>query len=97
MATNAQNKTKQGEEAQRRTQDTSDALHAVIAEQVIHGLGSTAVPHRVQVRSLWGDFFRVNVLVGADAASLKVANSFFLKTDSEGKIVESTPKMVKQS
>jgi hypothetical protein len=97
MSTNAQNKTKQGEQDHKRTQDTRDALHAVIAEQVVHGLGSAAPPHRVQVRSLWGDFFRVNVLVGADAASLKVANSYFLKTDSEGRIVESTPKMVRQT
>jgi hypothetical protein len=96
MNTSARNP-KQSEQAHEMKQDTRNALHAVIAEQVVHGLGNAGVPHRVQVRSLWGDFFRVNVLVGPDAASLKVANSYFLKTDSEGKIVESTPKIIKQN
>jgi hypothetical protein len=97
MTTNAHNKPKQSELAPEKSRDTREALHAVIAEQVIHGLGNAGALHRVQVRSLWGDFFRVNVLVGPDAASLKVANSYFLKTDNEGKIVEATPKIIRQS
>ena len=53
-------------------------------------LGRPADLHRVQVRLLWGDHYRVNVFVG-DAASCKVAHSFFLKADGNGKILASTP------
>ena len=101
---------KQSEQANALKQHTADAQVALsvglfafwallkaIAEQVIHGLGKPAVPHVVQVRSLWGHFFRVNVLLGEDATRMKVAHSYFLKTDSEGLIVTSTPKIVKQN
>ena len=88
---------KQSEQANALKQHTTDALLKVIAEQVIHSLGKPAVPHVVQVRSLWGHFFRVNVLLGEDATRMKVAHSYFLKTDSEGLIVTSTPKIVKQN
>ncbi len=88
---------KQAEQANALNQHTADALLKVIAEQVIHGLGKPAIPHLVQVRSLWGHFFRVNVLTGEDATRMKVAHSYFLKTDSEGLIVTSTPKIVKQN
>jgi hypothetical protein len=83
--------TQQLEQSKQLKQDTRDALHSVIAEQVLHSLGKPPVRHRVQVRSLWEDFFRVNILVGEDAVSLKVANSYFLRTDSDGKILESRP------
>jgi hypothetical protein len=50
----------------------------------------------VQIRPLWGHCLRVNVLVGADAASAKVVHSYFLVTDGLGKVVGSTPKIVRQ-
>jgi len=89
--------TQQREQANELKKDTRDALHSVIAEQVLHTLGKPDVRHRVQVRSLWDSFFRVNILVGDDAASLKVANSYFLKTDGAGKILESRPAIVRQN
>ena len=63
---------KHAEQANEMKQHTREALHSVIAEQVMHTLGKSGILHRVQVRSLWGDFYRVNVLVGVDAASVKV-------------------------
>jgi hypothetical protein len=48
------------------------------------------------VRRLWEDRYRVNVLVGPDAASAKIVNSYFLKSDSDGKIIASNPKLAKQ-
>ncbi len=89
--------TTQPAQANEMKQHTADALLKVIAEQVIHSLGRPAVPHLVQVRSLWAHFFRVNILIGEDATRMKVAHSYFLKTDSEGKIVTSTPKIVKEN
>ena len=37
----------------------------------------------------------MNIFVGADAASAKVAHSYFLVVDGDGRIVESTPKLTK--
>jgi hypothetical protein len=62
-----------------------------IAGHLLHILGKPGDLHSVQVRHLWGDHFRVNVLVGADASSIKVAQSFFLVAASDGNIVSSTP------
>ena len=68
----------------------------VIGKHVIHTLGQPANLHTVQVRHLWEDHYRVNVFVGVDAASAKVASSYFLVADSNGNILASTPKITKQ-
>src|SRR5262245_55442572 len=68
----------------------------VIGKQVIHTLGQPGHLHEVQVRHLWEDRYRVNILVGLDAASAKVAHSYFLVADSDGNIVASTPKITRQ-
>ena len=46
----------------------------------------------MQVRLLWEDHYRVNILVGLDAASAKVAHSYLVTADSDGNIVAATPK-----
>jgi hypothetical protein len=89
--------TQQREQSNELKRHTRDALHSVIAEQVLHALGKPGARHRVQVRSLWEDFFRINILVGEDAVSLKVANSYFLKTDGAGNILESSPAITRQN
>jgi hypothetical protein len=73
-----------------------ETMNAVIGEQVIHILGEPGDLLQMQVRLLWMNSYRVNVFIGADAARAKVANSYFVKTDSDGNIVESTPKITKQ-
>jgi hypothetical protein len=50
----------------------------------------------VQVRSLWGDHYRVNVFVGPDPAMAKVAHSYFLVADGDGNILASTPTITRQ-
>jgi hypothetical protein len=50
----------------------------------------------VQVRKLWDDHYRVNVLVGENSGSVRVAYSYFLKIDSDGRLIASTPKITKQ-
>jgi hypothetical protein len=72
-----------------------EMLNALIGEQVIHTLGEPDGLHRVQVRRLWKDHYRVNVLIGKDAASAKIANSYFVEANSDGNIVESSPKITK--
>jgi hypothetical protein len=64
---------------------------ATIGQHILHGLGQPGGLHAVQVRWLWGDHFRVNVLVGPDSTSVKVAHSYFLVADDDGRIVASTP------
>jgi hypothetical protein len=88
--------TKQGEQHIGLEQNKREALNAVIREQVLHILGEPGELLQTQVRLLWENSYRVNVLVGCDVASAKVANSYFVKTDSDGNIVESSPKITKQ-
>jgi hypothetical protein len=70
-------------------------LSAIIGQHVMTALGQPVDLHQVQVRHLWADRYRVNVLVGADAACAKVAHSYFLVTDSDGRIVESAPQIIR--
>jgi hypothetical protein len=77
-------------------QHKREMLNALIGEQVIHTLGQPGDLLKVQVRLLWENRYRVNVLTGGDAASARIANSYFVKADSDGTIVESTPTIRKQ-
>ena len=69
---------------------------AVIRGQVIRTLGTPADLHDVQVRQLWDDNYRVNILVGGDAASTRVAHSYFLVVDDAGKILACTPEITRR-
>jgi hypothetical protein len=71
-------------------------LAAAIGKHVIHRLGKPGDLHLVQVRHLWEDHCRVIVLVGAEAACVKVVHSYFLVADLDGNIMESTPRIIKQ-
>ncbi len=68
-----------------------DTLNGLIAEQVVQSLGSPTDLFNVQVRPLGGDRYRVNVYVGKHATMARIANSFFLTADDEGKILTSSP------
>ncbi len=65
--------------------------NAVIGNFVLTTLGQPGDFQRVQVKQLWDDRFRVNVFVGVDSISAKVAHSFFLTADGAGTILTSTP------
>lgn len=71
-------------------------LSALIVEWVLHTLGEPADLYAVQVRPLWDDRFRVNVLVGPNAASARVAHSYFVVASRDGDIVTSTPEIKKR-
>jgi hypothetical protein len=88
----------QCEQPKETTMDQSkrEALHNLIREQVIHALGTPSDLREVQVRKVWDDHYRVNVLVGMDAVTVRIANSYFLVVDSESGLVTYTPKITKQ-
>lgn len=69
---------------------------AAIAKRVVNTLGQPGNFHSVQVRQLWEDHYRVNVLVGPDAVSTRVAHSYFVTADSFGNILAATPVITKQ-
>ena len=71
-------------------------LSATVGKHVVRRLGVPGDLHTVQVRLLWDNHFRVNVFLSADAGSLKLAHSYFLLTDGDGNILESTPEIKKQ-
>ena len=66
-------------------------LEAVIRDSVLSGLGRPDGPHRVQVTRVWGGRYRVNVFLGSDVASFRVAHSYFLEADGDGRILSSSP------
>lgn len=69
---------------------------AVIGGYVLRALGQPGDLHLVQVRPLWEGHYRVNVLVGADASSVRVAHSYFLVADGDGNILTATPAITRQ-
>src|SRR5262245_36616197 len=83
-----------GREGRRRAEQEAQEcglLEAVVAENVMHGLGEPAGLRRVQVRRLWGHYYRVSVFGGPDAALTLVAHSYFLAADDNGKVLTPTP------
>ena len=70
-------------------------LNNLIRTQVINALGKPPDLLKVQVRKVWDNHYRVNVLVGTDGGSTRFANSYFVVTDSSGGLITSTPKITK--
>ena len=86
----------QDERSAGRDNDAHQRRNALIGGHVIRALGLPDAWHRVQVRHLWEDHYRVNVLVGADAAPARIAHSYFLVVDPAGAILTSTPTITRQ-
>jgi hypothetical protein len=61
----------------------------LIREKVLAALGEPPDLLRVQVKPLWGSYYRANVFVGKGFTA-RMAHSFFLNVD-DGKIVSSVP------
>jgi hypothetical protein len=72
-----------------------DSKDVFIGRQVIKALGSPNDLLKVKVLLVASDRYRVNILTGKDFASGKIANSFFLAVDPKGKILSSTPQILK--
>jgi len=71
-------------------------LTEVISRAVLDRLGRPDNLLRVRVAPLWTGHFRVNVFVGSDAASARVAHTYFLVGDAAGNIINSVPPITKQ-
>jgi hypothetical protein len=78
------------------TERTPEQQSAIIVRQLVQTLGRPAALHRVEVRHLWEKHYRVNVFVGADVSSTRIAHSFFLSTDEDGNIIASAPALTKK-
>jgi len=87
--------TRQSDPDRATDRDRSDARNDLIGRHVVRSLGSPVDLFKVQVRPLGNEHYRVNVLVGKGATSVRVANSFFLTADDEGNIVKSSPEIVR--
>ncbi len=91
MPTNQQSLQAPGTQEQgRRERD------ALIGGHVLRRLGRPAALRGVHVRRLWEDHYRVNVLVGGDAASTRVLHSFFVVTDGDGNFLTATPDIARR-
>src|SRR2546423_199055 len=71
-------------------------LSAVIGDRVMTALGQPGNYHRVQVRRLWEDHYRVNVFVGGDVTSTTIAHSYFLVADGDGNVTAATPAITRR-
>ena len=71
-------------------------LDALVGRRLLEALGRRADGHRAQVRRLWEGHYRVNLLTGDDAASTRIAASYFLVVDGDGSILASTPEITRQ-
>jgi len=76
--------------------DERETLNYRIKKQVIDALGKPSDLRNVQIRKVWEGHFRVNVFVGTDAGSVRIANSYFLAIDKDGSLITATPKIMKQ-
>jgi hypothetical protein len=75
--------------------DKRRKFNNLIKEQVIHALGRPSDLRDVQVRKVWDEHYRVNVIVGVDAGAVSIAHSYFLVIDSAGSVIAATPKITK--
>ena len=85
------------DQAKPAAQHQLETLNESIEQQVLQALGKPSNLFKVQIRPVWDNHYRVNVLVGADAASARVANSYFLAVNAEGTLIASTPKLGRRS
>ncbi len=75
---------------------TDQQREAVIRAGVLAVLGCPTRLLRVAVMPLWGNNFRVNVLIGEDATAVMIPNSYFVTADDRGNILATTPPIQKQ-
>lgn len=87
--------TQQRDRDEQLKRDMGDTLNKLISEQVVHSLGRPDDLLKVQVRPVGSDRYRVNIFVGKDIVSGRIADSFFLTADGEGNILASSPEIVR--
>jgi hypothetical protein len=93
---NTEQPTLQSEQDHALERHRRETLTAIIGEQAMCTLGEPRYFLQAQVRWLWEGYYRLNVYVGPDVASARVAHSYFLVADDEGNITSSTPTITRQ-
>lgn len=86
----------QGQEQAELAKRAQEQRSSVIVSKLLQALGRPAILHRVELRHLWDDCYRANVYVGADAASTRVAHSYFVVADEAGNIIASVPDITRK-
>lgn len=86
-------KTQELDTVQARETFKQETMKSLLREQLLHALGEPTDLLRVQIRPLWGVRYRANVFTGAGIDVARISYSFFLITDGDGNIVQSTPKL----
>ncbi len=81
----------QSEPSAEQAQPEGAHLSDLIARRLLEALGRWGEGCRTQVRRLWEGHYRVNLLTGADPASVRIVASYFLVVDVDGSILASTP------
>jgi hypothetical protein len=84
-----------GEARKDKEQQDPELLKTLIRGHVLRALGEGGTG-RVQVRPLWGEYYRVNIIVEEGPGRITIPRSYFLRTDGAGNVLESTPKLTKQ-
>lgn len=67
------------------------AQTAAVRAAVLAGLGRPPGLYELAVRRLWDQHYRVNVLVGPDAVSARIAHSFFVAVAAGGGVTADPP------
>ena len=79
-----------------RQKQTPPQRDDFISKKVLLALGRPTNLCRIQVRRLWEDHYRVNVLVGTEVYSARIGHSYFLVMDAEDNIIRCMPPLAKQ-
>jgi hypothetical protein len=69
---------------------------AQIGRNVLQALGEPPDLRGVQVKRLWADRYRANVVVGPAATATAVVHSYFLVADAAGTILRATPSITRR-
>lgn len=62
---------------------------------VLAALGRPPGLYDVAVRPLWGNHYRVNVLVGPDPTAVRIAHSYFVEAREGGTILSAKPRITR--
>ena len=73
-----------------------ERVKTLIRTHVLRALGEPGGKSYVQVRPLWGGYYRVNILVEDGPGRVRIPSSYFLNTDGAGNVLESTPRLTKR-
>jgi hypothetical protein len=84
------------EEETELTDQGPKRLARTICLNIMAALGRPGDFLRIAAYHVSGNSYRVNVLTGADAASARIAHSFFVTADASGSVTGSDPVIVKQ-